>query len=276
MWLTPRRVTCHPSARGDDAHRGEPRDRWDAPRASRWRRAHTRDRARDASPRRPRVERWRRRMMTASRTVASARRRRINRRARRGMSTMDERRGLRRRSSVIFAPVARARWKLEAGSAWARARARRAAAGEHAGPYIANVALTRTPHQAERMITLRVFYRNERSERTERCRHVAACDILLRGGKPRAPGNRNAVRVAFGGNASARADDRVRVIRWNGRDCGQRRVYVPIVRIHSMPSKIKKYEPIVRYLQRGSNPRPQASFIHANVWVESHYYVRSN
>lgn len=68
-----------------------------------------------------------------------------------------------------------------------RAAARRAAAGERAGPYIANVALTRTPHQAERMITLRVFYPNERSERTERCRHVAACDILLRGGKPRAP-----------------------------------------------------------------------------------------
>ncbi len=37
------------------------------------------------------------------------------------------------------------------------------------------------------MITLRVFYPNERSERTERCRHVAECDILLRGGKPRAP-----------------------------------------------------------------------------------------
>lgn len=74
-----------------------------------------------------------------------------------------------------------------AGACAARlAAASRVDAEKRAGPYIANVELTRTPHQAERLITLRVFYPNERSERSERCRDVAACDVLMSGGQSRA------------------------------------------------------------------------------------------
>ena len=46
--------------------------------------------------------------------------------------------------------------------------------------YIASVSLTRTPHQAERLITLRVFYKSERNTHEEKCRDIAACDLLQR------------------------------------------------------------------------------------------------
>lgn len=70
------------------------------------------------------------------------------------------------------------------GAAMGKCDARRAAACRDgtgkAESYVANVTVVRTPHQAERLITLRVFYPNARAQDSERCRDVSAYDLLTR------------------------------------------------------------------------------------------------